>query len=299
MNFILLILSLSLTVTFSLSLKLNTAKAWPSSSLLKDEVKSSSRSGSNEGNQVEMPSRGAPDTPKGAGTNVRFELPQRGAPGKRRAGAGSRSECQATSEQRLTALIPPTNLGLTVSARPTFWVSVPYTPSSPREIVFKLVDKQANKEVYKTRVTVSGTPGILSVTLPESVNPLAVEKRYQWVFSYLCNPQDASQDIVVHGYVERVNINPEMAARLQRAKTPLEKVTVMADNGIWFDAVTELAYLRRKEPDNKVVLQEWEALLKDVGLEDLVTEPLVNLSQFKLPLRGAPNTAAGASGTTR
>ena len=282
MNFILLILSLSLTVTFSLSLKLNTAKAWPSSSLLKDEVKSSSRS--------------APETPKGAGTNVRFELPQRGAPGKRRAGAASRSECQATSEQRLTALIPPTNLGLTVSARPTFWVSVPYTPSSPREIVFKLVDKQANKEVYKTRVTVSGNPGILSVTLPESVNPLAVEKRYQWVFSYLCNPQDASQDIVVHGYVERVNINPEMASQLQMAKTSLEKVAVMAENGIWFDALTELAYLRRKEPDNKVLLQEWEALLKDVGLEDLVTEPLVTLSQFKLPRRSAPGgTHNGAS----
>ena len=123
---------------------------------------------------------------------VEFKLPPKGAPGRRRGKPlERRGGCKATSKKRLTALIPPTNLGRTVSPRPSFWISVPYKLSSPREVMFKLVDKQASQEIYKVRVAVSGDPGILSIILPESASPLSIDKRYQWIFSLLCNPQDA------------------------------------------------------------------------------------------------------------
>ncbi len=209
---------------------------------------------------------------------LKFNLPPKGAPGNR-SGAANRG-CGPTPKL-LTALVPGTNQGLTVAEHPTFWFYVPYPPSPSKDMVFKLLDKQKNQEVYKIRFTVTGTPGIISVTLPDSVNPLAVGKRYQWIFTYLCNPKVVSQDIVVHGYVERVNVSPQMAVELNKAKTPLEKVAVMAENGIWFDALTELAQLRRKEPNNEVLLQKWEALLTADGvkLNEIIAEPLVSLSE--------------------
>ncbi|NET59662.1 MAG: DUF928 domain-containing protein [Symploca sp. SIO2E6] len=103
---------------------------------------------------------------------LRFRLPPKGAPGRRR-GAGTR-QGYCSSDERLIALMPGTNLGLTVAERPTFWFYVPYQ-GDKLEAEFLLEDNEGN-EVYQEIVALNNTPGIVKVSLPENFrNPVASE----------------------------------------------------------------------------------------------------------------------------
>jgi len=64
-------------------------------------------------------------------TAVQFVTPSNlGAPGEREAAATRDRSCpNAEDKPPLTALIPATNIGLTLNARPIFWFYVPYPPT--------------------------------------------------------------------------------------------------------------------------------------------------------------------------
>lgn len=73
-------------------------------------------------------------------TPSKFKLPPKGAPGKR-ADAGSRSGCPVL-DKHLVALVPATNIGLTIAERPTFWFYVPYQASVKSFGKFQLLNEQ-------------------------------------------------------------------------------------------------------------------------------------------------------------
>jgi Domain of Unknown Function (DUF928) len=50
---------------------------------------------------------------------------------------------------------------------------------------------------------------------------------------------------------------------------------IYAANQIWYDAVNSLAELRHKNSSDRLLAEDWNQLLKSVGLEDLATAPIV------------------------
>jgi hypothetical protein len=203
-----------------------------------------------------------------------FILPPKGAPGKRK-DATTRDDCSiADSSKPLTALVPPTNIGLTISERPTFWFYVPYQSAKPVE--FSLSDDK-NNVVYKTTLQPTGTPGIVSINLPQSVPPLKRGKNYQWKFSYICHPTLRSKNASVYGYVERSSLDRNKKSQLEQATTPRERISLYAANGWWYDLLTTLAEERRKNPQDAELAAAWENLLRqqDIALEAIASERIV------------------------
>lgn len=164
---------------------------------------------------------------------LNLRLPPKGAPGKRR-GASTR-DGYCSSDEEVIALVPGTNLGLTVAERPTFLVYVPYE-SNGLEAEFSLKDREGN-EVYQQIVALKNTPGIVKVRLPETVSPLDVEQLYSWRFSVRCNPSNRLDDAFVYGGVERMPMSSELESQLQD-KNQRERIAVYAENGLWFDVLT-------------------------------------------------------------
>ena len=195
-----------------------------------------------------------------------------GRPG-RRAGGGSRSPCPA-KDLRLAALIPVTNWGKTVTAYPTFWFYVPYSPQEAPTGEFALQD-EADNDVYRTPLTLPATPGFVSFSLPPTAAPLEVNKWYRWYFKLYCEPQKLSSSIFVQGWVQRVELTPTLAAQLKAAKS--QEYMIYATHGIWYDALARLAELRLTNPSNPLFQQDWTKLLslKGVGLEQLDREVMV------------------------
>ncbi|NEO16151.1 MULTISPECIES: DUF928 domain-containing protein [unclassified Moorena] len=200
---------------------------------------------------------------------LELTLPPKGAPGKRK-GAGSRTDCPF---EEFIALVPGTNFGLTTSERPTFWFYVPYSDNNKLEAKFWLHNKQGN-QIYEETFRLQNTPGIVKITLPETVSPLVVEDLYRWHFSVICNGSGLLKDDFVSGGIERLSISSDLE-KLE-GKNRREHIAVYAQQGLWFDALTALAELRLANPQDKRLAKDWADLLQQVGLEDIESKPLVD-----------------------
>jgi hypothetical protein len=79
--------------------------------------------------------------------------------------------------------------------------------------------------------------------------------------------------MMTEGWIERVNLSSELQAKLS-GKSPTEKASLYASEGIWYDALQILADLRRTQPTS-ATQGAWQNLLQSVELNSLVTEPVL------------------------
>lgn len=192
-------------------------------------------------------------------------------------GTGSRGDCLAKSLP-LVRLVGFNNLEFTVSDRPTFWVYLPYTSTEGTSGEFSLQD--GDVDIYRTSFTLPKTPGIVSITLPSSVKPLEIGKKYRWYFNVNCSSEQtanqATTPAFVTGRVQKIALNSEIESQL-KAATTLERIAIYAKNGIWYDTINELALLRLQEPQNQEAVKVWNQLLKSefVGLGEIVAQPII------------------------
>jgi len=209
-----------------------------------------------------------------------------GKPGSSGTGsAGSRGDC-LNPNTPLTVLIPdltpemtsenyprlmgdPTDkndnktilLGKTVDGYPTFWFYVPYETSSAINATFMLLEEDQMPVLEEPiLIPLSGTPGLVSVTLPETAKELEIGGIYHWFFEVECDADDPSKNPREDGWVERVAPIPSIEP---------DDYIAYADNGIWYNALTPLVRMRQQNPQNPTLQQDWEDLLKAVGLESL------------------------------
>jgi hypothetical protein len=186
--------------------------------------------------------------------------------------ASEQSTTEAKSlDQLLTPLLrsPVTDPQLTVSAHPTFLVYVPQTSAKGLELTLE----QDGKGIYQTTVNLTGTPGIVGISLPATAPELEIGKDYKWLVSVVCE-SGAPEDSFVAGSVRRIQPDSTLS-QIDRAK-PLEQVALYAKSGVWFDAVANLAALRKAQPNDPQVASAWKELLQGAGLDAIANAPLKN-----------------------
>jgi len=216
-----------------------------------------------------------------------YEQPKedKGVPDGRTTGGGEeRDFCQipdATATNKLIALVPNGYIGFTITSRPTFWFHIPFKPGVNAE--FTLRDEN-NKIVYTTQTfQLTNTPGIVSINLPQTVSGLDIgsietgKKRYKWFFSVICNPQRRDEDKTVRGYVQRIALSPEVMNRIKQA-TGRDRLLLYAKNGLWYDTITELAEMRRRQPQDRQIATDWADLMANekIQLKELSSTPIVS-----------------------
>lgn len=206
-----------------------------------------------------------------------------------RVGAGRRGCAYAQTgkmldqNKLLTALVPVTQQargtrivwGLTASERPTFLFYVPYVVNEARFAKFVLRTAD-NKLVYQTPVNLPQTASIVRLPLPATAPSLEIGKQYHWYFNVYCAEKKPPIS-VVHGWVQRRALTPDMQKQLATA-TPNQQVAIYFNNGIWYDAVTTLSNLRATEPRSSAIAQQWQSVLRLIGLEAIATEPIIRES---------------------
>ncbi len=177
------------------------------------------------------------------------------------------------AEVPLTALMPASNVGLTLQAYPSFIFYLPVTVAQ-RQAEMVLLDENDN-EIYTKTLTLPDTPQLLQITLSEQEGfpPLEVGKNYHWYFSIICNPDDRSGDESVDGWMRRVEVSEPLKSELAAA-SPHEQIAIYSQAGIWHEAVNTLFQLRQREPNNTTLLEHWVKLLNSVGLEAIAQQPL-------------------------
>ncbi|MHC5937858.1 DUF928 domain-containing protein [Nostoc sp.] len=199
--------------------------------------------------------------------------------GAKRSGEGS-GGCKPTKLD-LTALVPFSKQadsvinvwGQTTLERPSWFFYVPYTKDLPYAVEFVLQDQDSNK-IYQKAIALPDKPGVIRVSLPTTAPALAVDKQYHWFFTINCDKEENSPPAFVEGVIQRVELNPATLKEL-RMTEPLKRYAIYAQKGIWYEALTILAQLRQKNPQDAALQAEWRNLLSSIHLDDIAAEPIL------------------------
>lgn len=197
------------------------------------------------------------------------EPPSTPPPSKTEPGGGlnPNSSCSEKAKRQLTALVPKVSPSLTTSAYPTFLFYVPYESQNISVGEFSVLawpDEITRK--YKTSFTLPMKPGIVSISLPSSLEyALKEDKTYHWYFTLYGNKNTSSKpDCDVNGFVQRVTLTSERERQIS---------TSTAD--IWYDSLAKLAERLRVSPQDPTLRNKWTDLLNSINHKDLAQEELV------------------------
>ena len=201
---------------------------------------------------------------------MEFALPGKDATPNTNAGTGVRG-----TQIPLTAIVPNTKHGRTISARPTIFAYLP--PIGAQEVFFSIQDEEGNPH-YHTMLKVPASGGVISVALPESAAELELSKNYLWYFAPIEPGGILKPDnYAVTGWVTRVetDINQQ-----DLAASPVKLATEYAKDGIWYDTLEVLVEAQKSDPNNLTFASEWHDLLAQIELEDISSQPIAVVNPF-------------------
>ncbi len=207
---------------------------------------------------------------------------------RQRTGAISRGPRACGGEMiDVTALLPKTNeaqlagekkieIESTVTESPTFLMYISKTQKTKG--TFVVVGERDNEAflVQEKTVELPGSAGVVSVSvdLPKDENTEA--PLYHWFFTIDCNPNDpdTSGDLVVDGWVKQMPKDESLTQDLAKAQER-DRPAVYAAHENWTETLSTLADLRQSYPKDQQLKDDWQSLLKSVGLERLAGAEII------------------------
>jgi hypothetical protein len=217
----------------------------------------------------------APRRAAGGASRGTFFTPPADNPAPRRAvGAATRGEGAAgTANSAMKGLMPQSYYGTTVLERPAILVYL--ADSEAEEVMFSLKDEASNLQ-YSFIVPVTGA-GVYAFQLPMDAPVLEEGKNYQWFAALKSRDGLTPSSPYVEGWIKRVAASTHLAESLTQ-DDDLAKVMALGAEGVWYDSVAKLAFLRDAQPQSETIASHWTELLTSVGLEDISTAPLVGVA---------------------
>jgi len=157
----------------------------------------------------------------------------------------------------------------TTAAHPTFLFFVPTTTAS--QVQFSISDRD-RKSIYRQSFALSGKSGIFRLELPtDRFRELAVGQVYKWEFNIICVADRPVDDDFVVGKLQRVPLSVE-------AKSALSQVSLWERyRAFEYDGLMVLDALRRTNPTEQKIQDEWESWLERHKLGDLKQLPAIEL----------------------
>ncbi|MEQ9481962.1 DUF928 domain-containing protein [Coleofasciculus sp. F4-SAH-05] len=185
------------------------------------------------------------------------------------------NSCGNSTDEKMVALLPPTEPVRTVAGHPTILLSLP--ENTAQQAMFYLKEAGKDDVMYETTVTLPDHSGIVSVPLPDDGTLPALEegKKYHWYFFMICNEQDMANEPHVEGQIERVKPSPNLVAKLRNASLR-DRAAIYAEAGIWYDCLNSLAQLYRSAPNDSAIASDWAELLESVELDTISQKPLIS-----------------------
>ena len=236
-------------------------------------------------------------------TEISLRFPQGediGAPA-RSGGGGKRGQMACLQgDLPLTAVTPTNNQVKTLLKNPSLYWYIPETNAQSAEFI--VVDDNGNP-VYSTIFTLQNIPGIVQLTLPDTVT-LTPGKEYTWHLSVICNPKNRDRDEYVRGLLipttldliseeirqetgrvltpqQKEMLNPEelkknlaqLKTNPQEAKIRLEEqAKEYSEVGVWSETLTIFTQLSQAFPDDCNIANEQQELFNSVDLNEIGQE---------------------------
>ena len=198
-------------------------------------------------------------------SELRYIPPLRGAP-SRRIGGATRN---LTANVDYLAVIAPLESGLTIQSTPRLYWYLPEGTDAPVEITVL----HPNEIEPRIEIRIQGpvSSGMHQLSLAEHGVELETGVAYEWHVAVVPNESERSADIVSSGSVMRAPESPQLESRIV-GKGELEKATILAAEGIWYDAIDVLVSGLERDKDNSGLREGFTSLLRQVGLDRIAAD---------------------------
>jgi hypothetical protein len=209
---------------------------------------------------VATPSFAAPSDP----STFTYVPPAAGAPA-RRVGGSSRGVAAAVP---FVAVLAPEQAGFTFEAQPVlYWFAS--APSTLR-LEITLIDERGVVPMIERPLDGTQAGGVHAFALADAGVHLEPGIDYQWSVALITDPEQRSGDVLSQGVIRRLPADATLAPRLHEA-SPLERAALLAQAGIWYDALDGLSSAIAAAPENVALRRQRADLLAQVGLKEVAT----------------------------
>ncbi|MBL1208462.1 DUF928 domain-containing protein [Geminocystis sp. GBBB08] len=194
---------------------------------------------------------------------LKFKLPDRGVPNARIGGA------TRSLTKPVVAIIPSEKIALTNSESPTIFVYISKNEAISGSVK---ISNESGKELYSSEFKLPEKTGILRIKLPKTLN-LETNKLYKWEvkLNFKDNNPIVASKYRTFGWLEKVSLKEDVST-----KETWANLNVLAEAGIWYDTLEQLAILRLENPEDKDIQVEWTELLKSVGLNNVADSDILS-----------------------
>jgi Domain of Unknown Function (DUF928) len=194
-----------------------------------------------------------------------------------RQGAATRTNC-AKGDFTFAPVVPPSNYGQTTAAYPTlYWYQANHSFSWVR---FELYAAQAPTlklepdPIYQTTFRLKRNTPLASLTLPATAGlpPLETGRDYLWKVTLICSQRGPDDETAsgsqrsIQGWITRVAPKAGLQAKLLKTPKPYD---VYGEEGLWYDAIHDLATRLRRQPQNAQLTRDWRDLLRETSLKSI------------------------------
>ena len=219
------------------------------------------------------------------------DLPGEGTPGGTPRPGGSRPEnlCPNDIAIPLTAIFSNNSRDFTTQSNPKFWFYVPYGTEDVNYMEFTILDQHGLRNIYETQFNLVDEPGLISVSLPETPEPLLkANMLYRWFFKLNCQANSGNEpDQVVSGWI--INIG-----EISDLGTIENSYLTYREQEIWYDAISTVFERYSQDSSDPQYSSAWVELLQFLSsqepispnypvppnYEELIGQPFVEIKQF-------------------
>jgi Domain of Unknown Function (DUF928) len=159
-------------------------------------------------------------------------------------------------------VLVPDHTGRTASAQPTLYWYVDAVPPPGSKVRFTLLDEKSDDPMVSAELPTPTRAGVYAIRLTDHGASLEPNKEYEWSVALAVDPKDSARDVVASGWIVRVPPGQAVAA-----SSDSNTVHRLADQGLWYDALSEIDGQMKAHPSDSSLPEMRSALLRQVGLE--------------------------------
>jgi len=199
--------------------------------------------------------------PASASLRLLYVPPDRGKPVRPTGGATRGTDKKVPLMFALT----PDHVGQTVSAQPSLFWYIERTPDASMRLEFTLFDQAQDEPEVETTLPTPDHAGIQRIRLADYGVELKPGAEYEWSVTLVVDPEKRSKDVVVTGWIDRVEHSGRLTARLEN-ESSAQSAAIYAQEGLWYDSFAALSDQIDSHPGDATLLAQRTDVLRQVGL---------------------------------
>jgi len=204
--------------------------------------------------------------PPAASLRLLYVAPDRGKPVKPTGGATRGSDKKIPLMFALT----PDHVGQTVSAQPSLFWYVDRVPDAAMRIEFTLFDQTRDEPEVAATLAAPERTGIQRIRLADYGVELKPGAEYEWSVTLIVDPEKRSKDVVVTGWIDRIEHSGRLATRLE-GDSGARAAAIYAEEGLWYDSFAALNDQIDGNPGDANLLTQRTDVLRQVGLDQVAS----------------------------